>query len=254
MSAGNAAQGVAFAARARRRAVLGDGDGHRAADQAARDRAARRHHRHGHLRRMLADRRSARARRACAATSCIRSTTTISSPATRTAGLEILEDLPDVDAVVAALGGGGLLAGIGSVMRARKPGVRDLRRRTRNRGAARRCRCGAAKRSCFDAWQPSFVDGAGGKSVLPTMWPLLQGPRRRIDRRCRSTRSPPAMRKTAERVHVVAEGAGGTRDRRGAQRPRRHRKDRRRRLRRQHRSLAILPNSSALTPHVEHHV
>ena len=41
-----------------------------------------------------------------------------------TAGLEILEDLPDVDAVVAALGGGGLLSGIGSVMRAKKPGVR----------------------------------------------------------------------------------------------------------------------------------
>ena len=49
-----------------------------------------------------------------------------------------------------------------------------------------------------------------------------------------------AMRKAADRVHVVAEGAGGTRDRRGAQRPRRHRKNRRRRLRRQHRSFAIL--------------
>jgi threonine dehydratase len=41
-----------------------------------------------------------------------------------TAGLEILEDLPDVDAVVAALGGGGLLSGIGTVMRAKKPNVR----------------------------------------------------------------------------------------------------------------------------------
>src|SRR5918995_4515308 len=41
-----------------------------------------------------------------------------------TAGLEILEDLPDVDTVVAALGGGGLLAGIGSVMRAKKPSVK----------------------------------------------------------------------------------------------------------------------------------
>ena len=41
-----------------------------------------------------------------------------------TAALEILEDLPDVDAVVISLGGGGLIAGVGSVMRAMKPGVR----------------------------------------------------------------------------------------------------------------------------------
>ena len=64
-----------------------------------------------HLRRMLADGRIPRVATGCAATSSIRSTTTASSPATRRSALEILEDLPDVDAIVAPLGGGGLLVG-----------------------------------------------------------------------------------------------------------------------------------------------
>src|SRR4030095_9426452 len=96
-----------------------------------------------------------------------------------TAGLEILEDLPDVDAVVAALGGGGLLSGIGSVMRAKQPGVRVYAAEHENAAhpepaapLALSLKRGEASR--FDAWTPSFVDGAGGKSVLPTMWPLLK--------------------------------------------------------------------------------
>jgi threonine dehydratase len=125
-----------------------------------------------------------------------------------TAALEILEDLPDVDAVVAALGGGGLLAGIGSVMRAMKPGVRIYAAEPATAAPLElSLRRGEASR--FDAWQPSFVDGAGGKSVLPTMWPLLKNlvngsivvPLHEV---------AAAMRTTADRVHVVAEGAGGT--------------------------------------------
>ena len=125
-----------------------------------------------------------------------------------TAGLEILEDLPEVDAVVAALGGGGLLAGIGSVMRARKPGVKMYAAEPETAAPLElSLRRGEASR--FDAWQPSFVDGAGGKSVLPTMWPLLK------DLVAGSIVMPlddiaAAMRRTAERVHIVAEGAGGT--------------------------------------------
>ena len=69
-------------------------------------------------------------RRACAATSCIPFDDDDFIAGNGTAGLEILEDLPDVDAVVAPLGGGGLLAGIGAAMRAQKPGVRGLCRRT----------------------------------------------------------------------------------------------------------------------------
>ena len=125
-----------------------------------------------------------------------------------TAGLEILEDLPDVDAVVAALGGGGLLSGIGTVMRAKKPTVRVYAAEPET-AAPLDLSLKRGEASYFGAWQPSFVDGAGGKSVLPTMWPLLKSV---VDA---SIVMPldeiaAAMRKTADRVHVVAEGAGGT--------------------------------------------
>lgn len=125
-----------------------------------------------------------------------------------TAGLEILEDLPDVDAVVAALGGGGLLSGIGSVMRALKPGVRVYAAEPET-AAPLDLSLTRGEASRFDRWRPSFVDGAGGKSVLPTMWPLLK------TLVTGSIVMPlddiaAAMRKTADRVHVVAEGAGGT--------------------------------------------
>ena len=125
-----------------------------------------------------------------------------------TAGLEILEDLPDVDTVVAALGGGGLLAGIGSVMRARKPSVKIYAAEPETAAPLElSLRRGEACR--FDAWQPSFVDGAGGKSVLPTMWPLLK---ELVDGSIVMSLDDiaSAMRKTADRIHVVAEGAGGT--------------------------------------------
>lgn len=125
-----------------------------------------------------------------------------------TAGLEILEDLPDVDAVVAALGGGGLLSGIGTVMRARKPGVKVYAAEPET-AAPLNLSLQRGEPLRFDGWQPSFVDGAGGKSVLPSMWPLLKAV---VDE---SIVVPldavaAAMKKAAERVHVVAEGAGGT--------------------------------------------
>lgn len=125
-----------------------------------------------------------------------------------TVGLEILEDLPDVDAVVAALGGGGLLSGIASVMRAKKPGVRVYAAEPET-AAPLATSLARGQASYFDSWKPSFVDGAGGKSVLPTMWPLLK---ELVDDSIVVTLDEvaAAMRKTAERVHVVAEGAGAT--------------------------------------------
>ena len=125
-----------------------------------------------------------------------------------TAGLEILEDLPEVDAVVAALGGGGLLSGIASVMRAKKPGVRVYAAEPET-AAPLATSIARGQASYFDNWKPSFVDGAGGKSVLPTMWPLLN---KLVDGSIVVTLDEiaAAMRKTAERVHVVAEGAGAT--------------------------------------------
>ncbi len=122
-----------------------------------------------------------------------------------TVGLEIIEDLPDVDAVVAPLGGGGLLAGIAVVVRALRPGARVYAAEPETAAPLSvSFRAGHASR--FDAWQPSFVDGAGGKSVLPTMWPLLQSS---VDESLVVTLEDAAraMRVVAERVHVICEGA-----------------------------------------------
>jgi threonine dehydratase len=122
-----------------------------------------------------------------------------------TAGLEILEDLPDLDAVVAPLGGGGLLAGIGAVMRAKKAGVRVYAAEPET-AAPLAMSMARGQASYFDDWRASFVDGAGGKSVLPTMWPLL---REVVHESIVVTLDEVAvaMRHTAERVHVIAEGA-----------------------------------------------
>lgn len=123
-----------------------------------------------------------------------------------TAGLEIVEDLPDVDAVVAAVGGGGLLAGIGVALRALRPEARIYAAEPETAAPlARSLRRGQASR--FDEWTASFVDGAGGKSVLATMWPLLREYVHdsivvSLDDAAK------AMRLTAERARVIAEGAG----------------------------------------------
>lgn len=122
-----------------------------------------------------------------------------------TAGLEILDDMPDVDAVIAPLGGGGLLAGVASAIRAVRPRVQVFAAEPETASPFdTSLRNGHA--SSFDGWQPSFVDGAGGRSVLPTMWPLLS-------RLLAGSIVVPlsdvkaAMRLVAERCHVIAEGA-----------------------------------------------
>jgi threonine dehydratase len=122
-----------------------------------------------------------------------------------TIGLEILGDVPDVDAIVAPLGGGGLLAGIGAAAKAIRPEILIYAAEPET-AAPLSVSFRAGKASRFDRWQPSFVDGAGGKSVLDGMWPLLETwvdesvvvP---LDAAAR------AMRTVADRVHVIAEGA-----------------------------------------------
>ncbi|MDQ3168947.1 MAG: pyridoxal-phosphate dependent enzyme [Acidobacteriota bacterium] len=123
-----------------------------------------------------------------------------------TAGLEILEDLPDVDAVIASVGGGGLLAGIGCAVKALKPGVKIYGAEPET-AAPFDASFKAGKPLTFDAWQPSFVDGAGGRSVLPSMWPLL---RAYVDEPLvvSLADAAAAMKLAAERCHVIAEGAG----------------------------------------------
>ena len=87
-----------------------------------------------------------------------------------TIGLEIFEDLADVDAVIAPIGGGGLLAGTAIAIKALRPKVYAAEPAT----AAPLAQSFASGRPCyFDAWTASFVDGAGGKSA-GTMWPLLR--------------------------------------------------------------------------------
>jgi len=122
-----------------------------------------------------------------------------------TAGLEILEDLPDVDTVIAPIGGGGLLAGVGAAVKAVKPSVKVYAAEPET-AAPLAMSLARGEASYFDQWTASFVDGAGGRSVLKTMWPLLE---HLVDGSIVVTLDEvrAAMKRTAERVHVIAEGA-----------------------------------------------
>jgi len=122
-----------------------------------------------------------------------------------TVGLEILEQLPDVSAVVVPYGGGGLSCGIASAIKARRDDVAIY---------AAEVDTAAPLSASIDAGEPvevdravTFVDGIGGKGVLPEMWPLasslLDGPLVvSIEQICH------AIRTLATSAHVVAEGAG----------------------------------------------
>ena len=123
-----------------------------------------------------------------------------------TLALEILEDLPDVDAIVGSVGGGGLLSGVVSTVRALKPQTRVFAAEPET-AAPLSASLAAGQPVYFDNWRASFVDGAGGKSVLETMWPLL----RQVTGSIVVTLDDVAraIRTVAERAHVIAEGAGG---------------------------------------------
>jgi threonine dehydratase len=122
-----------------------------------------------------------------------------------TMGCEILEDAPDAALLIGAIGGGGLIAGVGAAMKALKPGVEvwGAEPETASPAAAS---FAAGSPQEFKAWKASFVDGAGGRSMFPRMWerlaPLLEGS---IVVTLEETRV--AMRLLAEKSRVVAEGA-----------------------------------------------
>ncbi len=123
-----------------------------------------------------------------------------------TMGLEILEDVPDVQTIIAAIGGGGLITGIGSAIKARRPDVRLLGAEPETAAPmALSLREGGPRR--FSDWQASFVDGAGGQSVTQRMWdrmtPVVDGA---VTVTLAQVRE--AMRLTAEKARVIAEGAG----------------------------------------------
>jgi len=90
-----------------------------------------------------------------------------------TMGLEILEDAPDVRTVIAAIGGGGLITGIGSAMKALKPEVRVLGSEPET-ASPYALSLARGEPSKFPDWKASFVDGAGGQSVTERMWDRMQ--------------------------------------------------------------------------------
>jgi len=123
-----------------------------------------------------------------------------------TMGLEILEDAPDTAAVIAGIGGGGLITGVASAIKALKPEIKIW-------GAEPETAAPAAlsfaegSPQVFKNWKQSFVDGAGGQSVFPRMWermkPLVDG---YIVVSLEQTKA--AMRLMAEKARIIAEGAG----------------------------------------------
>jgi threonine dehydratase len=123
-----------------------------------------------------------------------------------TMGLEILEDCPEVRTVICAIGGGGLITGVGSAVKAKRPKAKVLGAEPETAAPyALSLREGGPRK--FIDWKASFVDGAGGKSVTERMWqrmrPVTDGA---ITVTLDQTRE--AMRLIAEKSRTIAEGAG----------------------------------------------
>jgi threonine dehydratase len=122
-----------------------------------------------------------------------------------TIGLELVEDLPDLETVLVPYGGGGLSVGIASAVKQLRPGVRVY---------AVDPETGPSATAAFEAGEPttvehrtSFVDGSGGIGVLEAMWPYV---REALDGAyvVSLEETAAALRLLAERIRVVAEGAG----------------------------------------------
>ena len=123
-----------------------------------------------------------------------------------TIGLEILEDLPDVDAVLVPWGGGGLSCGIASALKQQRPATRVIAVEPET-GAPLTASLPAGESRAVD-YRASFVDGSGSRALLPKMWGLAQ---ELIDgaESVSLDETSAAVRLLAERARVVAEGAGG---------------------------------------------
>jgi len=123
-----------------------------------------------------------------------------------TMGLEILEDLPETATVLAAIGGGGLIAGVGSAIKALRPQTKVVAVEPET-AAPLALSLAAGTPQEFKEWKASFVDGAGGQSVFPRMWermkPLVDDS---LVVSLEDTRR--SMRLMAEKARVIAEGAG----------------------------------------------
>ena len=122
-----------------------------------------------------------------------------------TIGLEILEDLPDVDTVLVPWGGGGLACGIASALKQQRPGTRVVAVEPET-GAPLTASLPAGRSEAVE-YRASFVDGSGSRALLPKMWGLAQ---ELMDGAASVSldQTAAAVRLLAERARVVAEGAG----------------------------------------------
>lgn len=123
-----------------------------------------------------------------------------------TMGLEILEDEPETAAVIASIGGGGLITGVGSAIKALKPEVKVWGVEPETAAPAALSFAKGSPQE-FKDWKSSFVDGAGGRSVFPRMWERMKPV---VDDYIVVTleETKNAMRLMAEKARIISEGAG----------------------------------------------
>jgi len=123
-----------------------------------------------------------------------------------TLGLEILEDAPDTAAIIASIGGGGLITGVASTIKALKPEIMIWGVEPETAApAALSFKMGSPQ--VFADWKASFVDGAGGQSMFPRMWERMKS---LVDDYIVVSldETKDAMRLMAEKVRIISEGAG----------------------------------------------
>lgn len=124
-----------------------------------------------------------------------------------TIGLEVLEDLPDLDAVIVPYGGGGLISGIATAIKSIKPGVKIFASEVET--AAPLAPSLAAGEPVKIEYTPSFVDGMGSGGLLAEMWPLVS---KLVDGSLVLSleQIANAIKLLIERSRVIAEGAGAS--------------------------------------------
>jgi threonine dehydratase len=122
-----------------------------------------------------------------------------------TIGLEIAEDAPEFDTVIIPWGGGGLTSGIASAIKALRPGVRIVTAEPET-GAPLAAAFATGEPTEIE-FQPSWVDGAGGRALLPGVW---ERARELVDEAVALPLSEveEAVRRLAADAHVIVEGAG----------------------------------------------
>jgi threonine dehydratase len=123
-----------------------------------------------------------------------------------TMGLEILEDAPDTKVVIASIGGGGLITGVGSAIKALQPEIKIFGVEPETAAPAA-LSFAQGSPQVFENFQQSFVDGAGGQSMFPRMWermkPIVDD---YLVVSLEETKQ--AMRLMAEKARIISEGAG----------------------------------------------